>query len=116
MRALRLISVATAIVFACMGNRPVPKWQAFGNRSLNSVARCTSDVFSRFGIVKWQVGNQPEAGRVRLLLIRPPRASAAIVTAYLDGDAQFALVWMDATDPRVATAAWAAIKRSCGVS
>lgn len=116
MKAPHLFSAAAVLLLTCMGNPSVPKWQAFGHRSFDSVVRCTSDVLSSFGVVKRQVGEQPEAGRVRLMLFRPSRESGAIVTAYLDGDALFASIWMDATDHRAATAAWAVIKRRCGVS
>jgi hypothetical protein len=117
MRARQLVSViATVFSLTCMGNREVPEWQAFGNRSLSSVVQCTSNALSRFGVVKRKVGDQAEAGRVRLLLHQPSGAPSAIVTAYIDGDARFASIWMNATDRRIAKAAWAVIKRRCGVS
>jgi hypothetical protein len=115
MRSNAILILSLPVLALTMGNRPVPKWQAFGNRPLKSVASCAAAVFARFGTVNLSWGEQPEAGSVRVFLSPKQAKRGPVVIAYLEGDEEFTSIWMDATDASLAANAWRRIRSNCGV-
>ena len=116
MRLNPTLIIALPVLVLTIANRPVPKWQAFGNRPLKSVASCTSTVFAGLGTASQKWGEEPEAGAVRVFLTPKHAKRGPVVTAYLEGDEKFSSIWMDATDSRLAASAWRHIRSRCGVA
>lgn len=116
MRLTPILIFGLPVLALTMANRPVPKWQAFGNRPLKSVASCTSTIFARIGTVRQSWGEEPEAGAVRVFLTPKQAKRGPVVTAYLEGNEQFTSIWMDATDDQLAANVWRLIRLRCGVS
>ena len=116
MRLSAILIVAFPVLALTMANRPAPKWQAFARRPLKSVVSCTTTIFARLGTVRQNWGEQPEGGVVRVFMSSKQSKRGPVITAYFEGDRQFTSIWMDATDTRLANAAWRRIRSRCGVS
>jgi hypothetical protein len=116
-RFLALSAFALVIVLVLSANRLVPEWQGFSHRPLGSTTTCASRVLRQFGHVVRETGRKPESGLIRLKLraASDTKRSPPILTAYLDDDAGFSSVFIDANDRRVANAAWRGFKIQCGL-
>jgi hypothetical protein len=109
----RVIAVALFLPLIC-GNRVPPKWQGFHKLSLAATERCVAKRLANFGSVRTERGEQPEAGKVRLFVARSPgRERRSLATVYLDGDAAFSAVWMDASTDKLGNRIWRDLKPSC---
>lgn len=108
-----LIAVVLVLPLLC-GNRSVPKWQASRNAPLASTERCVGADLARFGQVKVERGARPEAGMVRLLLLRGKAGKlTTAATIYMNGVEGFSALWMDATSKRLGNTIWRHVKRNC---
>jgi hypothetical protein len=110
--ALKITLLVATLVLAS-ANRPVPKWQSFGHVSLSATARCVHAELSRFGPVKIERGEKPEAGDIRLFLHRRGQLSA---TVYMQGDSGFSSAWMDADSRTLGNRIWLSVTRNCRIS
>lgn len=116
-RLLCIITIVTASAVMLGGNRPVPKWQGFSHRPLDSTVNCARHVLQQFGRVSREDGERPEAGSVRLFLHAPKggKATRPVLTTYFDGDAAFTSAFMDANDPRIADRFWHKLQDECRI-
>ena len=110
---LSLVAVALVLPLIC-GNRPVPKWQASRNAPLASTERCVRADLARFGRVKVERGERPEAGKVRLFLLQREGGKLhTAATVYMNGVEGFSALWMDATNQRLGNTIWHHVTRNC---
>ena len=112
---LNVAAVALLLPLLC-SNRAVPEWRASRNTTLSLTERCVSAELRRFGQVRVERGNKPEAGKVRLFLLRQQGGkNHSVATIYMDGFDRFSALWMDATSKRLGDAIWNNAKRRCGL-
>jgi len=76
--------------------------------------RCVSAELGRFGQVKVERDEKPEAGKVRLFLLRRDAGNVrTAATIYLNGVQSFSALWMDASGERLGNAIWRIVTRHC---
>lgn len=80
---------------------------------MKKVAKCVRTELVRFGNVKAEMGDEPEAGSLRFKLWLHDGSTAPEATIYLDGDQKFAAVWMDAQSPNLGDRIWRRVGTSC---
>jgi hypothetical protein len=96
------------------GNRVPPEWQATRNVSLASTEHCAANVLDRFGTTRIERGERPEAGKIRMFLLkRSGRTHHARATLTLNGDVTFSSLWMDSESKKLGRAIWSELKKSC---
>jgi hypothetical protein len=97
-----------------LANRTVPKWQATRNSSLPVTERCVGAELTRFGHVRVEHAQQPEAGKARLFLMRGSMGKLrTAATIYMDGEPGFSALWMDAESGKMGSNIWRHLKHRC---
>ena len=116
-RFVARLAFALMIVLGLSANRLVPEWQGFSHRPLGNTTTCAARVLRQFGHVVRETGRRPESGLIRLRLraASNTKRSPPILTAYLDGDAGFSSVFIEASNRHIANSAWREFKRQCGL-
>jgi hypothetical protein len=107
---------ALVVLVMLTANRAPPKWQAFGNVSLDQAAACAKAELGKFGDVSEESGVEPEAGSRRLYLWHEAAKGEPKAVIYLDGELGFSAMWMDAKDASLGESIWHQIKGQCGVA
>jgi hypothetical protein len=112
-RPLKLAALALLLPIL-LANRTVPKWQAIRNVSLPITERCVRSELRRFGDVKVERGEEPEAGKTRMFLAHTSAGMpSTVATIYLNGERGFSALWMDANDSSLGNHIWRRLKRRC---
>jgi hypothetical protein len=107
---------ALLVLMTLAANRTPPKWQAFGNVSLDLAAACAKVELGKFGAVKDETGEEPEAGARRLYLSHEAAKGESRAIIYMNGEPSFTAMWMDAEDTLLGDRIWHQIENHCGIS